>query len=46
VSAPARPLAEPSSAEATVLRVAPLFFLIFWSGGFSAGKIGVAFTGP
>jgi len=29
-----------------VLQVAPLIFLLFWSGGFAAGKIGVAYTRP
>ncbi len=44
---PAAPnLAAPSSVEAAVLRVAPVVFLLFWSGGFSAGKIGVEYTGP
>ena len=28
------------------MRVAPVIFLLFWSGGFSAGKIGVAYTRP
>ncbi len=46
MTATARSLAAPSPVEATVLRVAPLIFLLFWSGGFSAGKIGVAYTGP
>lgn len=46
MSVSARSVAEPSSVEATVLRVAPVIFLLFWSGGFSAGKIGVAYTGP
>ena len=36
----------PSTIEATALRVAPVIFLLFWSGGFSAGKIGVAYTRP
>lgn len=42
----ARDAVPPSPIEATVLRVAPLIFLLFWSGGFSAGKIGVAYTRP
>jgi drug/metabolite transporter (DMT)-like permease len=46
VSATARSVAAPSLAEATLLRVAPLVFLLFWSGGFSAGKIGVSYTAP
>ena len=29
-----------------MLQVAPLIFLLFWSGGFAAGKIGVAYTRP
>lgn len=29
-----------------MLRVAPVIFLSFWSGGYAAGKIGVAYTGP
>jgi drug/metabolite transporter (DMT)-like permease len=29
-----------------LLRTAPAIFLLFWSGGFAAGKIGVAYTGP
>lgn len=33
--------------EQTLLtRVAPAIFLLFWSGGFAAGKIGVTYTGP
>ena len=46
MSAQARNLAAPSAVEASVLRIAPLIFLGFWSGGYSAGKIGVSFTGP
>ncbi|MFN8662594.1 MAG: DMT family transporter [Thermomicrobiales bacterium] len=46
MSIPARGTAAPSPVEATVLRVAPVIFLLFWSGGFSAGKIGVAYTRP
>jgi drug/metabolite transporter (DMT)-like permease len=46
VSAAGRSIAAPSPVEATALRVAPVIFLLFWSGGFSAGKIGVAYTGP
>jgi drug/metabolite transporter (DMT)-like permease len=42
----ARGVVAPSSVEAAVLQVAPVIFLIFWSGGFSAGKIGVAYTRP
>ena len=29
-----------------MLRVAPVIFLAFWSGGYSAGKIGVAYASP
>jgi drug/metabolite transporter (DMT)-like permease len=46
VSASARGVASPAAVEATVLRVAPIVFLLFWSGGFSAGKIGVSYTHP
>lgn len=46
MSVSARNLATPSPAEATVLRIAPLIFLLFWSGGYSAGKIGVSYTHP
>lgn len=46
MNARARGVATPASVEATVLRIAPVIFLIFWSGGFSAGKIGVSFTHP
>lgn len=46
MSASAHDLAAPSAVEASVLRVAPVIFLAFWSGGYSAGKIGVAYTGP
>lgn len=42
----ARGVVAPSSVEAAVLQVAPVIFLLFWSGGFSAGKIGVAYTRP
>lgn len=46
MTAPSRTNAAPSTIEATALRVAPVIFLLFWSGGFSAGKIGVAYTRP
>lgn len=46
MSAAARTIATPTPVEATALRIAPLVFLAFWSGGYSAGKIGVAYTGP
>ncbi len=29
-----------------LIRLAPAIFLLFWSGGFAAGKIGVTYTGP
>jgi drug/metabolite transporter (DMT)-like permease len=42
VAAAARvPVASP-----LLVRTAPAIFLLFWSGGFAAGKIGVAYTGP
>src|SRR5215211_712242 len=28
------------------MKAAPAIFLLFWSGGFAAGKIGLAYTGP
>lgn len=37
---------DPRAGTDLVLRFAPLIFLLFWSGGFSAGKIGVSYTGP
>jgi drug/metabolite transporter (DMT)-like permease len=49
VTAPARsPIAPARSLAASPLlvRAAPAIFLLFWSGGFAAGKIGVAYTGP
>ena len=42
----ARGIVATSSVETAVLQVAPVIFLLFWSGGFSAGKIGVAYTRP
>lgn len=38
--------ATPSASEDLILRLAPIIFLLFWSGGFSAGKIGVTYTRP
>ena len=38
--------AAPTAAHPTLLRLAPAIFLLFWSGGFAAGKVGVASTGP
>src|SRR6185437_1482774 len=49
MSAPATTRAAPSAfpeASPLLLRIAPAIFLLFWSGGFAAGKIGVAYTGP
>lgn len=37
---------ESRSKPALLLQIAPAIFLLFWSGGFAAGKIGVAYTGP
>jgi drug/metabolite transporter (DMT)-like permease len=34
------------AASPLLVRTAPAIFLLFWSGGFAAGKIGVAYTGP
>ena len=28
------------------MKAAPAIFLLFWSGGFAAGKVGLAYTGP
>ena len=33
-------------ASPLLLKVAPAIFLLFWSGGFATGKIGVTYTGP
>ena len=33
-------------ASPLLLKVAPAIFLLFWSGGFAAGKVGIAYTGP
>jgi drug/metabolite transporter (DMT)-like permease len=49
MSAPATTRTAPSAVPETsplLLRIAPAIFLLFWSGGFAAGKIGVAYTGP
>ncbi|MFN8590988.1 MAG: DMT family transporter [Thermomicrobiales bacterium] len=40
------PAAVIPEAPPLLLKIAPAIFLLFWSGGFAAGKIGVAFTGP
>ncbi|MBW3633642.1 MAG: hypothetical protein KY456_11520, partial [Chloroflexi bacterium] len=29
-----------------LLKAAPAIFLLFWSGGFAAGKVGLEYTGP
>jgi drug/metabolite transporter (DMT)-like permease len=34
------------SGSTLLLRLAPVIFLLFWSGGFAAGKIGISYTGP
>jgi drug/metabolite transporter (DMT)-like permease len=48
VSAPATAtrIAAIPEASPLLLKVAPAIFLLFWSGGFAAGKVGVAYTGP
>ena len=47
VEAGAAPAIPATSATAPLLlRIAPTIFLLFWSGGFAAGKIGIAYTGP
>ena len=33
-------------ASPLLMKAAPAIFLLFWSGGFAAGKIGLAYTGP
>lgn len=41
------PTTEPQRGESDLLiRLAPAIFLLFWSGGFAAGKFGVHDTGP
>ena len=42
-AAPARGIPE---ASPLLLKAAPAIFLLFWSGGFAAGKVGLAYTGP
>jgi drug/metabolite transporter (DMT)-like permease len=42
-AAPARGIPE---ASPLLMKAAPAIFLLFWSGGFAAGKIGLAYTGP
>jgi drug/metabolite transporter (DMT)-like permease len=52
VSAPASaPVAAPAArggleASPFLLKTAPAIFLLFWSAGFAAGKVGVTYTGP
>lgn len=51
MSAPAStPVAAPSQgipeASPLLLKAAPAIFLLFWSGGFAAGKVGLDYTGP
>lgn len=49
MSAPAAATPAPRAipeASPFLLKVAPAIFLLFWSGGFAAGKIGIAYTGP
>lgn len=46
---PALPRTNSSATAANqdlILRVAPFIFLLFWSGGFAMGKIGLGYTGP
>ncbi len=45
---PAVPTAARGVPEASPLlvAVAPAIFLLFWSGGYAAGKVGLGFTGP
>jgi drug/metabolite transporter (DMT)-like permease len=42
-AAPTRGIPE---ASPLLMKAAPAIFLLFWSGGFAAGKIGLAYTGP
>jgi drug/metabolite transporter (DMT)-like permease len=42
-AAPPRGIPE---ASPLLLKAAPAIFLLFWSGGFAAGKVGLAYTGP
>ena len=42
-AAPTRGIPE---ASPLLLKAAPAIFLLFWSGGFAAGKVGLAYTGP
>jgi drug/metabolite transporter (DMT)-like permease len=42
-AAPPRGIPE---ASPLLLKSAPAIFLLFWSGGFAAGKVGLVYTGP
>jgi drug/metabolite transporter (DMT)-like permease len=42
-AAPARGILE---ASPLLMKAAPAIFLLFWSGGFAAGKVGLAYAGP
>lgn len=47
--APTLPKADTTTAvgnQDIVLKLAPIIFLLFWSGGFAMGKIGLGYTGP
>ncbi len=46
IAAPGERSQPVSTAPPLLLKVAPAIFLLFWSGGFAAGKIGVQYTGP
>jgi drug/metabolite transporter (DMT)-like permease len=49
VSAPATtatPVDGIPEAPPLLLKAAPAIFLLFWSGGFAAGKVGVTYAGP
>lgn len=35
-----------TEASPLLLKAAPAIFLLFWSGGFAAGKVGLEYTGP
>jgi drug/metabolite transporter (DMT)-like permease len=40
------PAEDDQSESDLLIRLAPAIFLLFWSGGFAAGKFGVHYTGP
>lgn len=52
MSAPASPPAPSTAARGApegsplLVAIAPAIFLLFWSGGYAAGKVGLGFTGP